>query len=199
MFVIALTGGVGSGKSTLCQYFNAFGVRTIDTDDIAKQLVTRGSTALQEIIQNFGERILQKDGNLNRRLMRDIIFNDVQQKTKLEEILHPKIVVEVKNQIKLAPGTYCIVAIPLLVETHHLFKDIIHRTLVINTLPKLQQNRLAARDNLSIEKAQLMIQNQASIDEQLKLANDIIANNGNLDQLKAEALKLHQLYKKLSS
>ena len=199
MLTIGLTGGIGCGKSALCEIFQKYAISIIDTDLIAKNLVQLNCTALEEIKKTFGNQVLHTDGTLNRLKMRQLIFNDPLKKQQLEAILHPKIYSEVKQALQSVKSTYCIVAIPLLVETQSLFSSLLDRIATIECHHTIQIKRIMNRDNINQENAVNIIQNQASREERIEIADDVIYNNGTLDNLIEEAKMLHQLYLKLSN
>ncbi len=192
MLVVALTGGIGSGKSTVSQLFEALGTPVIDTDIIARQLVTPGSTALDEIINQFGPTILSTDGSLDRAKLRQIIFQNAEKKAQLESILHPLIRKEVARQISTLTAPYCIVAIPLLIESNQ--EEIANRILVVDTPESAQLARVTRRDNQTENEVSAIISAQASRDERLAAANEVIHNDGSLEELKQQVAVLHQKY-----
>jgi len=196
MLKIGLTGGIASGKSTLCQLFSNHDVPIIDADIIARDLVKPGQIALDEIIHCFGQEIIQADGTLNRPSLRKLIFSDAKAKAQLETILHPKISQQLQQRSDALNSPYCILAIPLLIESK--LQDSIDRILVIDLSPELQLERLCQRDNISISDAQLMINSQCSQEQRLSFADDIINNNHSFADLKKIIFNLNQKYRKLA-
>ena len=194
---IGLSGGIASGKTIVSDEFSSLGVDIIDTDIIARELIFPGSETLNEIVSVFGENVLQDDGNLNRKLMRQIIFNEKDKKITLEKIMHPKIQNEVKLKIQSASGHYQIIVVPLLLQSPIL--DFIHRVLIIDCDEKIQINRLIKRDNITEELAKKMIENQSKREERLAIADDIILNEGRIEEIKHEVKKLNDFYIKISS
>ena len=194
---IGLSGGIASGKTIVSDEFSSLGVDIIDTDIIAKKLIFPGSETLNEIVSVFGENVLQDDGNLNRKLMRQIIFSEKDKKITLEKIMHPKIQNEVKLKIQSASGRYQIIVVPLLLQSPIL--DFIHRVLIIDCDEKIQINRLIKRDNITEELAKKMIENQSKREERLAIADDIILNEGRIEEIKHEVKKLNDFYIKISS
>jgi len=192
MLVVALTGGIGSGKTTVSQLFESLGTPIIDTDIIARQLVTPGKPALIEISTQFGQEVLSTDGTLNRAILRQVIFQDIEKKRLLESILHPLIRQEMTRQIAALSTTYCIVVIPLLVESKQM--EIADRILVIDTPESTQLARVSARDNQTEKEVTAVISAQASRDARLSIADDVIHNDGSLDKLKQQVESLHQKY-----
>ena len=194
---IGLSGGIASGKTIVSDEFSSLGADIIDTDIIARELIFPGSETLNEIVSVFGENVLQDDGNLNRKLMRQIIFSEKDKKITLEKIMHPKIQNKVKQKIQSASGQYQLIVVPLLLQSPIL--DFIHRVLIIDCDEKIQINRLIKRDNISEELAKKMIENQSKREERLAIADDVILNEGRLEEIKHEVKKLNDFYIKISS
>ena len=152
---IALSGGIASGKTYVSNKFSSLGVDIIDTDIIAHEIVLPGRSALEEITDNFGKSVLQKDGALNRKLMRKIVFEDNKKRLILESILHPKIQSEVKNKISSLNGPYQIIVVPLLTKSPILKQ--VNRILIIDCDEKKQLKRLIKRDGISTKLASQII------------------------------------------
>jgi len=192
MLVVALTGGIGSGKTTVSQLFEALGCPVVDTDIIARQLVAPGKAALIEITNQFGEAILNPDGTLDRAQLRQTIFQNPDKKRLLESILHPLIRQEMMRQIAALTTPYCIAVIPLLVESGQMeFAD---RILVVDATESSQLARVSQRDNQTENEIAAIIASQASRDARLAVANDVIHNSSTLDELKQQVAALHQKY-----
>lgn len=190
MLNVALTGGIGCGKSTVCNAFADLGVPIIDTDLLARELVAPNQPALHELVEHFGNDILTVDGHLNRTQLANIVFNDSTQRKTLEAILHPRIrkrVETLKRQLKTA---YCIVVIPLLFETQQ--QDQYDHVIVVDCDVSQQIARTHARDGRSEDEIRKIIATQVSRDERRSLADSIIDNNQKESQLKQQVLKLHQ-------
>lgn len=196
MLVIGLTGGIGSGKSTVAKYFNDLEITVIDADLIAHQLTLPNQPAFNEIIAHFGQAILNQDHAIDRAKLRNIVFADARQKMWLENLLHPLIFDEILHGINVAKSTYCIVMAPLLLEKSHTIK--IDRILVIDTEEDLQIQRVKQRDNLSIIEIKNIMQTQFARAERLAKADDIIVNNKGLENLNYEVKKLHEKYSQLA-
>ena len=196
MLKIGLTGGIASGKSTICQLFSALDVPIIDADTIARQLVEPDQVAFSEIVACFGSDILLSDGTLNRSSLRQRIFSEPLAKKQLEAILHPKISQQLQLQSDACNSAYCILAIPLLIENR--LQQSVDRILVIDISKQQQLKRLCQRDNASPEGAQLIINSQCSREQRLAFANDIIINNGSIDNLNQIVFNLDQKYRKLA-
>lgn len=192
MLKVGLTGGIGSGKTTVTELFSKLGAPIIDADLIAKELTEPGHPAYLKIIEKFGEYILLPNGELNRKKLRDEIFSDAEQKKWLEALLHPLI----KKSIDLATVNidfpYCLIAIPLLIETASF--DLVDRVLVIETSIELQIARTIARDLVSEDHVHGIIKAQASSAQRLEAADEIIYNHGNLTELAEQVQQLHQYY-----
>lgn len=189
---IGLTGGIGSGKSTACEIFSEFGVPVIDADIIAHSLVEPGMPALQAIINEFGEDIVSKDGRLDRKKLRDQIFTNESDRKKLENILHPAIFNEITHEIEGLDSKYCIIALPLLLETGA--SNIIDRILVIDLPRELQISRALIRDNVSKSDIEAIMHSQISPEDRLAVADDIVNNDGDIDNLRRQICHLHRFY-----
>lgn len=196
MLVIGLTGGIGSGKSTVAKLFAEKGITVIDTDQLARHFTMPGQDALYAIIQKFGESILLPDKNLDRAQLRHVIFSDPAKRQWLEELLHPLIRAETKRLIESAKSSYCIVVIPLLFETKP--NPLINRTLVVDATEAQQIARAMLRDGLSEEDIQGIIRTQVTRRVRLDAADDIIINDGSLEQLSQQVDELHRYYLEIS-
>jgi dephospho-CoA kinase len=196
MLVVGLTGGIGSGKTTVANGFSALGVPVIDTDQLARELVEPGQPALDEIIAVFGKDCISRDGQLNRAYIRQQIYSDAVLKSQLEDILHPKIRQHIKTLLAELREAYCIVVIPLLLETHQ--TDLVDRVLVVDTSEKEQLTRVAARDSLSDNTIMAIMQSQSDRNTRLQAADDIIVNDRDLRSLTERILELHTYYMEIS-
>jgi dephospho-CoA kinase len=194
--VIGLTGGIGSGKTTVANGFEKLGVPLIDADLIARELVEPGQAALEEIRAVFGAECLTKEGRLDRALIRERIFADDSLRQRLEAILHPVIRKRIKDLIAEVRAAYCIVVIPLLLETGQ--NDLVDRILVVDTPEKEQIKRVAARDKLSHNAIIKIMHTQADRKTRLAAADDIIVNNSDLETLTSHIRSLHRRYLELS-
>jgi len=192
MLKIGLTGGIGSGKSTVAKYFSDLDTSIIDADIIAQQLVEPGKPALKSIVNHFGEKILLPSGVLDRNQLRETIFTDPKQKKNLEAILHPLVYSEIESQIEQLSSPYCIISIPLLIETG--MEHFVDRILVIDCPVEVQFNRVKKRDLLSDARINSIIGSQATREQRLLAANDIIDNSNNTQALAEQVKKLHNLY-----
>lgn len=194
---IGLTGGIGSGKSQAALCFKQRGIPIIDADAINRTLIsTPNSDAIQKIQKTFGNNALDESGILNKVYMRQLIFNDVQAKQKLERILHPLIMHDIKQQQQHIHTVYGIVELPTLTEHPH-FRDLVSRVLLIYSSEHIRIQRVMQRSSLSQQEVAAIISAQAS-DEQRRLASDdIIYNTGSLSKLDAEVGKQHTIYQRL--
>ncbi|MBI2779751.1 MAG: dephospho-CoA kinase [Gammaproteobacteria bacterium] len=199
MLKIGLTGGIGSGKTTVADCFASLGVPVIDADKIAHGLTTPGQPALQDIVSAFGRDILNDNGQLDRARLRAIVFNDAARRKQLEDILHPLIRAGMRRRIadiETSSTPYCILCIPLLLETGQ--TDLVDRILVVDTPEDLQYQRVSARNGLPDTEIAAIIHAQAGREQRLAAADDIIVNDGGLDELRQQVLELHQRYMKNS-
>lgn len=192
MFTVGLTGGIGSGKTTVAKIFEEKGITIIDTDQIAKELTQPNTVAFNTIINYFGNNLLTETKTLDRKKLKEIIFNQVEKKNWLEKLLHPLIRREVQVRLAESTSLYSIVVIPLLFETENY--PMIQRTLVIDTEESLQLQRVASRDHLSLDAIQKIMHSQVSRGVRLALADDIIYNNGDKEALLTQVEKYHNLY-----
>lgn len=197
MFIVGLTGGIGSGKSVIANLFADLGVPVIDADIIAREITTPGKTATITIEKHFGNTVINPDGTLDRAAIREHIFNHSDEKEWLENLLHPLIRTTMIDNINQLENPYCIAVIPLLAETK--FFDFLNRILVVDTEEEIQIKRAMTRDKLSRREAIKMIHAQAKRAERLAIAHDVIHNNGALDELRLPVEKLHQQYLQLAS
>jgi dephospho-CoA kinase len=196
LLVVALTGGIGCGKSAVSSHLESLGVPVIDADHLAHQLVKPGTPALAEIQTVFNEKVINTNGQLNRAELRRIVFSDPQKRKKLEGILHPRIRKLMKNWLKEQTAEYAVLVIPLLFETNQ--TSLAHRILVVDCDESIQIERVVTRDQLSTQQAKLIIDCQVNRQTRLQGADDIIENNGSLEKLIQSTDRLHQYYGKLA-
>jgi dephospho-CoA kinase len=192
MLKIGLTGGIGTGKSTVCELFELLGVKTIDADIIARQLVAPGMPTLTLLGNVFGAIVIQADGTLNRAKLREIIFTDQKKKQQLEDIMHPLIYEKITEEIESSTSLYCVAAVPLLMETKK--TDLFDRILVIDCSKEIQLERVISRNKLSSEQVLAIIDSQISREQRLTLADDLIENSFTLSQLAEQIKRLHNSY-----
>ncbi|PID45907.1 MAG: dephospho-CoA kinase [Proteobacteria bacterium] len=191
MLKVGLTGGIGSGKSTVAKGLKAKGITLIDADQIAREVVEPGEVALTEIAEVFGADILQADGQLNRSALKEQIFLDPTAKQQLESILHPRIRQRILERINDAKDTpYVVADIPLLVENN--YPPYFDRIVVVDCSETQQMARAKARDGLSDAAIQNIMDAQASRKQRLAAATDIVDNTGELAALNTQIDKLHE-------
>lgn len=189
---IGLTGGIASGKSTVADLFADRGATIIDTDVIAREVVMPGQPALREIAEEFGDSVLTDTGELDRAAMRRVVFADDTRRQELESILHPRIREETWRQADLAEGPYQLIVVPLLAESP--MRHSMDRVLVVDVPESVQLERLLARDKGDAEQARRMIDAQASREERLAIADDVIRNDGSLADTEKQVDDLHRQY-----
>lgn len=192
-YVVGLTGGIGSGKSTVAELFAAQGVPVVDTDAIAHALTGPGGAAMASIRAAFGAEVLTADGALDRAAMRRLAFADPALRRRLEEILHPLIRAESMRQCAQAAGPYVLLAVPLLIESGS-YAERCQRVLVVDCAEATQLQRVMARSALPESEARAIMAAQASRAERLAAADDVIDNDGAADNLPAQIAHLHQRY-----
>jgi dephospho-CoA kinase len=193
MLVVGLTGGIGCGKSTVADLFSRHGVPVIDTDRISHDLTMSGGKAMSQIEKVFGREYLNADGSLNRDLMRTTVFSHSASRKNLEDILHPLIRQEVERQLDRMAASYAIVVIPLLVEKGD-YDDLVQRVLVVDCSRDKQIARTLARSKISREEVQAILSTQASRQQRLDRADDVIANDGRPAELQAVIQALNEKY-----
>ncbi len=196
MLIIGLTGGICSGKSTVAALFSELGAPVFDADVIARELVEPGQPALQAIINLFGPEVLNDDGKLDRTRLRNRIFSHTQDRKQLEAILHPRIRERMATLTRDSNTAWCIQVIPLLIETGQL--EDVDRVLVVDTSEAVQKKRLAQRDNSSTEQIKAILASQTDRQQRLQLADDVIRNDGTLDELRKQVVTMHHKYALLS-
>lgn len=191
-FIVALTGGIASGKTLISDRFASLGVPVIDTDVIARQIVEPGQPALMEIQAVFGAGVIDADGGLKRAELRAIIFSDPEARIKLESILHPRIRAKVEQAISELTAPYCILVIPLLTEKggYHM----VDRVLVVDVSVETQIQRLMARDDCSRQQAERVLAAQASRELRLEIADDVLENSGSVEGALQKVTELHGEY-----
>ena len=194
---VALTGGIASGKSTVANLFAALGVPVIDTDVIARTVVEPGQQALAAVVAAFGSDVLDADGRLDRRRMRERIFSDREAQRRLEGILHPAIRSEMERLSREAGGVYQVLVVPLLTEGGR--RDHVDRVLLVDVPEAVQVERLISRDGVTHEQAQAALSAQASRAARLAWADDLVANTGRIDDLRTRIVQLDALYRRLAA
>ncbi|WDE06044.1 dephospho-CoA kinase [Thalassomonas viridans] len=192
-YIIGLTGGIGSGKTTIANMFAELNVAIIDADIVAREVVAPGSPSLEKIAQHFGPEFIDDNGELNRALLRTRIFNHPQDKTWLNQLLHPLIRENLLAQARQAPGAYCLLVAPLLVENK--LHTLVDRVLVVDVSEAIQLERTLKRDSSSAQEVKLIIDSQASRQQRLAVADDVLLNESeNLTQAKKQVTEIHEKY-----
>ncbi|QEW33559.1 dephospho-CoA kinase [Erwinia billingiae] len=195
-YTVALTGGIGSGKTTIANAFADRGVDIVDADVIARQVVEPGQPALAAIRQRFGADVMQSDGSLDRKALRQRIFTSEEDKTWLNALLHPLIQAETRRQLALTHSVWCLWVVPLLVENN--LQHLANRVLVVDVDRETQLRRTIARDGISREQAEHILAAQVSRDQRLAVADDIIDNGGSPESVTARVALLDQQYRQLA-
>jgi dephospho-CoA kinase len=195
--VVGLTGGIGSGKSTVADLFSKKGIVIIDADQLAREFTRPGTVALEKMTEKFGADILLPDHSLDRPKLHKLIFIDTESRRWLERLLHPLIRSEIQRLVqKVQPG-YCIVVIPLLLETKP--NPLIQRILIIDTEEQQQIARVKDRDHLREAEIKAVMDTQVTRQQRLSAADDIIYNSGTFEDLVSQVDKLHEVYSVISS
>ncbi|KDM92728.1 dephospho-CoA kinase [Photobacterium galatheae] len=190
--VIGLTGGIGSGKTTVANLFANYGIDIIDADVIAREVVAPGSDGLKAIVARLGTDILLTDGQLNRSKLREAIFNEPALKAWLDGLLHPMIRQRMQQGISQASSPYCLLVVPLMVENQ--LQTMTDRLLVVDVSEAVQIARTTTRDNVDETQVRKILSAQATREQRLAAADDVIDNNGDSHNLRGEVARLHQQY-----
>jgi len=198
MFSVGLTGGIASGKTTISNLFAKLDVPVVDTDIISRKLLEPGELAFDQVCAHFGKRILKADGEIDRNRLREIVFNNRDEKSWLETMLHPLIYQRSHDaMLATAPTSYVMVVVPLLFETN--FQPLVDRILVVDCPPAQQIERLVKRDQIDESLAQKMLSQQLGNEERVARAHDIIDNRSASADLESQVANLHRLYLELSN
>lgn len=197
MLIIGLTGGIGCGKTTVSQLFEKRNTPVVDADVISHAIVQPHQPALLLLKQTFGDSVLLPNGSLNREYLRELVFNNPSKKKALEDILHPIIYKTMYQELEKFDFPYGILSIPLLLETEHHKK--VDRVLVIDCPEAIQIERVKARDQLSDSMIDSIIASQCTRSSRLSLADDVINNNGGLNNLDSNVQKIHDFYLEIST
>jgi len=195
-FRVGLTGGIASGKSTVADFFAELGVHIIDTDIIARDVVRPGTAALKEICGRFGDSVIDATGNLDRVILRKIVFASDDARRDLEAMLHPRIIADVLRQAESTVGPYQLIVVPLLVDSP--LKKFVDRTIVVDCDEETQIQRLMQRDSESAEQAQKILDAQSSRQERLAIADYVIRNAQGLDQIRSQVIDLDRQFRHLA-
>jgi dephospho-CoA kinase len=191
-WVLGLTGGIGSGKSAAAERFAAHGIHVVDADQAARWVVEPGRPALQKLAEHFGADILQPSGGLDRPALRKRIFEDAEQRRWVEALLHPLIAQEIADNLAQAKSPYAVFVSPLMVESGQYKRT--DRLLVIDAPTELQRARTLKRDTTTAEQVEAILKAQASREQRLALADDVLLNDRDLAWLHAEVDRLHHFY-----
>ncbi|MFT4940940.1 MAG: dephospho-CoA kinase [Paraglaciecola sp.] len=195
-FVVAVSGGIGSGKTTVTDLFKGLGVDVIDADVIARQVVEPGSLGVQKIVDKFGPEIIDNNGQLKRAKLREMIFRESALKNWLNALLHPLIREQMVLQTQQAQSPYCILSVPLLVENN--LNHGVDRVLIVDVTEQTQVDRTLQRDKVDSQQIESIMNSQASREQRLAIADDIIDNNGEQAELVEQVHKLHKTYLQLA-
>ncbi|QFI39802.1 dephospho-CoA kinase [Moritella marina ATCC 15381] len=196
MYVVGLTGGIASGKTTVADMIAAQGINVVDADIVAREVVAVGSDGLAQISAHFGSSILLDNGSLNRGLLRDKIFSDNANKQWLNDLLHPMIRTELLAQLAASDSLYTLLVVPLLVENN--LTTLCDHVLVVDVAEQVQIARTIARDNVSVQQASAILQSQATREQRLAAADSVIVNNDR-QQVSKDAAVLHQKFLELAA
>jgi dephospho-CoA kinase len=194
MLIIGMTGGIGSGKSEASKIFASLNIEVIDLDKISREITEKDHEAIEEIKTLLGQSLFNKENELDRKKLRDLIFSDKNLKIKLENILHPKILAEVKKKLSVfSDEPYVVIDIPLLFETNQ-YVPLISRTLVIDCELSNQIERARKRDGMEIAMVQSIISQQVDRNTRIQRGDDVILNDGSIDSFEDSIKKLHEKY-----
>ena len=188
--IIGLTGGIGSGKTAVSETFEKLGITVVDADLASRVVVEKGKPCLEEIAKHFGDDILNENDELNRAKLREIIFNSDSEKSWLESLLHPAIAEQIKDELNASKSPYTILVSPLLLETNQ--RDFCDKVLVVDVPIELQMERTTKRDGVSEDQVKSIIKSQINRDERLQLADEIIINEGSIEDLEMIVRELHE-------
>ena len=196
MYVVGLTGGIASGKTTVADLIASEGINLVDADIVAREVVAIGSHGLKQISAHFSEQILLDDGSLNRALLREKIFSDDANKQWLNNLLHPMIRAELLAQLAASKSPYTLLVVPLLVENN--LTTLCNHVLVVDVEEQVQIDRTMARDKVSLQQANAILKSQASREHRLAAADSVVVNNDR-QQLKLDVATLHQKFLELAA
>ena len=190
--IIGLTGGIGSGKTAVSDCFQELGITIVDADLASRVVVEKGKPSLKSIKEHFGSDILNESGELDRGKLREIIFNSDSEKQWLESLLHPAIAKQIQNELSSSKSPYTILVSPLLLETNQ--KDFCSKVLVVDVPVETQVSRTLARDGVSEEQINSIINSQIDRNERLALADEVVSNNGTIEDLEVAVRELHNKF-----
>ncbi|WP_133468328.1 dephospho-CoA kinase [Paraglaciecola marina] len=195
-YVVGVSGGIGSGKTTVTNYFKKFNIDVIDADIVARQAVEPGTPGLQAIVGKFGQKILDINGALDRSQLRQLVFSEPENKEWLNQLLHPAIRTEMVKQVQQAKSNYCLLSVPLLVENK--LYEMVDRVLIVDVSETNQLKRTLLRDKTNAQQIQAIMDSQASREQRLAVADDVIDNNDSPEKLLIQVELLHQTYLQLA-
>lgn len=196
-FVVGLTGGIGSGKSTATRLLIGFGIEVIDADEVSREVVVPGSPALDALVERFGTKILNADGTLKRERLRGLIFTDPEAKRWVEELLHPAIRARIVERIERSTKPWLMLSVPLLLENKSAY-DFVDRVLVIDVPESVQLQRTMLRDNATKDEVTRIMQSQLPRNKRLAAADDVVENSGDPLELQEQLLRLVKRYEELA-
>lgn len=188
--IVGLTGGIGSGKSVAGDFFIELGIDVIDADHVSKNILDDNESAKKLFLEHFGEKFIDKNNNVDRALLRDEIFKNENKKEALESIIHPLVREEIFNFIKNSNSVYKIIMVPLIYETNS--QDSYDKIVVVDCKEENQIIRASKRDNKTKNDIINIMKNQASSDERMSIADEVIKNDSSLDDLKKQVIRVHQ-------
>ena len=192
MLIIGLTGGIGSGKSVASDKFKSLGIVVVDADVASRTVVEPGKPALKEIQDHFGSGILTAEGKLDRNKLREIIATDAKERKWLESVLHPKIGEQITKEISESTSVYTLFVAPLLLETNS--QEMCSRVVVVDVPKDVQIQRTAKRDKVSSNQVEQMVAAQMKREKRLEKADDVLLNNGTIEDLEKQVEELHKKY-----
>ncbi len=192
LFSVGLTGGIGSGKTTVTNHFASLGITIIDADEVSRSITAPGKPAVTLIAENFGKEILENETTLDRKKLRALVFSNSEKKQQLEQLLHPLIRAKMQQLALNAESNYVIFSIPLLVETNQ--ENLFDRILIVDAPDELRIKWIKQRSGLAQGETEKIMATQATREQRLNIADDVICNDGSLEQLKYQVESLHQKY-----
>ncbi len=195
-YVVGLTGGIGSGKTAASDFLASLGIDIVDADVVAREVVEPGSPCLAAIAEHFGERVIDAQGQLNRRALRNIVFNDDRAKEWLNQLLHPAIRARLLAQLQQANSPYVVLVAPLLLENQ--LQRYCDRVLVIDVPEALQLERTMQRDNSEQQQVEAIMASQLTREQRLQRADDIVHNDADLTHLQQQLTALDKRYRQLA-
>ncbi|HAT6956957.1 TPA: dephospho-CoA kinase [Legionella pneumophila] len=194
VYSVGLTGNIASGKSTVAEFFSELGIDVIYADRISKELTSKNTPCYQNIVSHFGSSVVLKNGDLDRKRIRDIIFSNSSERLWLEDLLHPAIRKKIEEQLIVCSSPYCLIEIPLLYNKHHY--PYLQKILLVIAPVESQLDRIVKRDHCTKEQALAILATQPNLEQRLETADDVLVNESGLSELKEKVNKLHKKYLK---